>query len=163
MQAIVYKDSEQRLRAPSLFHWDTKWINRIPKDAAGDQKKKKKKMEPSSKLKVFTMSIVLTLMAQTVENLPAMQETWVQSLGWEDPLEKQMATHSSYSCWRIPWTEEPGGLQSTGWQGAGRDWASNSPSLLQLQLRMFSAILHCFTFWHLLKFLSVGLFNLKSH
>ena len=86
-----------------------------------ETKKKKKKMEPSSKLKVFTMSIVLTLMAQTVENLPAMQETWVQSLGWEDPLEKQMATHSSYSCWRIPWTEEPGGLQSTGWQGAGRD------------------------------------------
>ena len=55
-------------------------------------------MEPSSKLKIFTTSIVLTLMAQAVENLPAMQETWVQSLGWEDPLEKQMATHSSYSC-----------------------------------------------------------------
>ena len=57
-----------------------------------------KEMEPSSKLKIFTTSIVLTLMAQTVKNLPAMQETWVQSLGWEDPLEKQMATHSSYSC-----------------------------------------------------------------
>ena len=53
-------------------------------------------------------------MAQLVKNLPAMQETWVQSLGWEDPLEKGMATHSSILAWRIPWIEEPGGLQSTG-------------------------------------------------
>ena len=45
---------------------------------------------------------------------PAMLETWVQSLGWEDPLEEGMATHSSILAWRIPWTEEPGGLQSTG-------------------------------------------------
>ena len=51
-------------------------------------------------------------MAQTVKNLPAMQETWVQSLGQEDPLEKEMATHSSIHAWKIPWTEEPGGLQS---------------------------------------------------
>ena len=51
-------------------------------------------------------------MAQTVKNLPAMQETWVQSLGQEDPLEKGMATHSSILAWRTPWTEEPGGLQS---------------------------------------------------
>ena len=50
--------------------------------------------------------------AQWVKNLPAMQETWVQLLGWEDPLEKGMATHSSILTWRIPWTEESGGLQS---------------------------------------------------
>ena len=49
-----------------------------------------------------------------VKNPPAMQETWIQSLDWEDPLEKGMATHSSIPVWRIPWTEEPGGLQSTG-------------------------------------------------
>jgi len=49
-------------------------------------------------------------MAQMVKNLPAMQETWVRSLGPEDPLEKEMATHSSILIWRIPWTEEPGGL-----------------------------------------------------
>ena len=49
-----------------------------------------------------------------VKNLPAMQETLVQNLGWEDPLEKEMATHSSILPWRIPWTEEPGGLQSMG-------------------------------------------------
>ena len=47
-----------------------------------------------------------------VENLPAIQETQIQSVGWEDPLEKRMATHSSIFAWRIPWTEEPGGLQS---------------------------------------------------
>ena len=52
------------------------------------------------------------LVAQTVKNPPAMRETWVQSLGWENPLEKGMATHSSILAWRIPWIEEPGGLQS---------------------------------------------------
>ena len=51
-----------------------------------------------------------------VKNPPAMQETWVQFLGWEDSLEKEMATHSSIPAWRIPWTEEPGGLQSMGLQ-----------------------------------------------
>ena len=55
-------------------------------------------------------------MAQRVDNLPAMQETWVQFLGWEDPLEKGMVTHSSILAWRIPRTEEPGGLQSMGLQ-----------------------------------------------
>ena len=53
-------------------------------------------------------------MAQLVKKLPAMQETWVQSLGQKDPLEKGMATHSSILAWRIPWTEEPSGLQSIG-------------------------------------------------
>ena len=53
-----------------------------------------------------------SLVAQSVKNLPAMQETQVQSLGWEDPLEKEMATHSSILAWKIPWTEEPDGLQS---------------------------------------------------
>ena len=52
-------------------------------------------------------------MAQMVKNPPAVQETWVQSLGWADPLEEDMATHSSILAWRILWTEEPGGLQST--------------------------------------------------
>ena len=51
-------------------------------------------------------------MVQQVKNLPAVQETWVRSLGWEDPLEKEMATHSSMLAWKTPWTEEPGGLQS---------------------------------------------------
>ena len=62
-----------------------------------------------------------SLVAQTGKNLPVMQETWVQTLGWEDPLEKGMATHSSVLAWRIPWTEEPGGLQSMGPQRVGHD------------------------------------------
>ena len=56
----------------------------------------------------------VSLVAQLVKNLPAMQKTWVQSLDWENSLEKEMATHSSTLAWRIPWTEEPGGLQSMG-------------------------------------------------
>ena len=56
-----------------------------------------------------------------VKNLPATQETRVQSLGWEDPLEKEMATHSSIPAWRILWTEETGGLQSMGLQKAGHE------------------------------------------
>ena len=57
-----------------------------------------------------------SLVAQMVKRLPTMQETWVQSLGREDPLEKEMATHSSTLAWKIQWAEEPGGLQSTGSQ-----------------------------------------------
>ena len=62
-----------------------------------------------------------SLVAQRVKSLPAMQETRVQSLGWEYPLENGMATHSSILVWRIPWTEEPGELQSMGWQRSGHD------------------------------------------
>ena len=61
------------------------------------------------------------LVAQMVKNLPAMLETWVQSLGWEDALEEGMETHSSILAWRIPWTEEPGGLQTMGSQRVGHD------------------------------------------
>ena len=60
-----------------------------------------------------------SLVAQTVKNPPTLQETWVRSLGWEDLLEKGMATHSSIIAWEIPWTEEPGGLQSMGLQRVG--------------------------------------------
>ena len=63
----------------------------------------------------------VSLVAQTVTNLPAMQETWVRSLGWEDPLEREMVTHSSILAWKISWTEEPGGLQSVGSQRIGHD------------------------------------------
>ena len=62
-----------------------------------------------------------SLVAQQLEHLPAMQETQVRSLGWEDPLEKEMETHSSIVAWRIPWTDEPGGPQSTGSQRVGYD------------------------------------------
>ena len=69
------------------------------------------------------------LVAQMVKNPPAMWETWVRSLGWEDPLEEDMATHSSILAWRIPWTEEPGELQSIGSERVGHDWATFTGSV----------------------------------
>ena len=68
----------------------------------------------------------VSLVAQMVKSLPAMQETSVQSLSWEDPLEKGTATHSSIPAWRIPWTEEPSELQSMGLQRVRHDWATNT-------------------------------------
>ena len=69
----------------------------------------------------FVLQDHTSLLAERVKNLPAMQETQVQSLGWEDPLEKEMGTHSSILAWKIPWTEEPGRLQSMGLQRVGHD------------------------------------------
>ena len=66
-----------------------------------------------------------SLVAQMVKHLSAMQETWVQSLGWEDPLEKDLATHSSTLAWKIPWMEKPGRLQSMGSQTVPQDWATS--------------------------------------
>ena len=66
-----------------------------------------------------------SLVAQMVKHLPAMRKTRVRSLGWEDLLEKEMATHSSTLAWRIPWMEEPGRLQSMGSQRVGHDWATS--------------------------------------
>ena len=74
------------------------------------------------------------LVAQMVKNVRAMQEAWVQSLGWKDPLEKGMATHSSICAWRIPWTEKPGGLQSMGSQRAGHDWVTKQVQTLHTLL-----------------------------
>ena len=70
---------------------------------------------------VMWVYVRASLVAQTVKKWPAMRETQIRSLGQEDPLEKGMATHSSILFWRIPWTEEPGGLQSMGSQRAGHD------------------------------------------
>ena len=65
--------------------------------------------------------VIASLLAQMVKHLPAMQKTRVQSLGWEDPLKKEMATRSSTLAWKIPWMEEPGRLQSMGLQRVGHD------------------------------------------
>ena len=73
---------------------------------------------------VTTVSLPGLPWCQTVKNLPVMEETKVQSLGQEDPLEKGMATHSSILAWRIPWTEEPGGVQFMGWQRVRHDRAT---------------------------------------
>ena len=72
-------------------------------------------------MEVFSNYHKARMVAQMVKNPPSMQETWVQSPGWEDPLEKGIATHSSILAWRIPWTEEPGGLQSMRLQRVGHD------------------------------------------
>ena len=69
----------------------------------------------------FDTQLGTSLVVQTVKRLLAMWETWLQSLGQEDPLEKEMATHSSTLAWKIPWTEEPGRLQSMGLQRVGHD------------------------------------------
>ena len=78
-----------------------------------------------------------SLVAQTVKNLPAMRETWVRSLGWEDPLEKGMATHSSILAWRIPWTEEPDRLQSMESQRVRCDLATEQRTTDILSYRLF--------------------------
>ena len=88
----------------------------------------------------FYWSIVAfwaSLVAHMVNNLPEMQETWVWSLGREDPLEGGMATHFSILAWRIWWTEEPGMRQSMGSQGIGHDWVANSIVVLQYCLNSY--------------------------
>ena len=100
-----------------------------------------------------------SLVAQTVKSLPTMQETWVQSLGQEDPLEKEMATHSSIPAWEIPWTKEPGGLQSMGSQRVRHDWVTllHFTSLQKVLLRKSSCWipLSCHLVWvlHIIFFL----------
>ena len=100
--------------------------------------------------------LVASLVAQIVKNLPALWETWVWSLGWEIPLEQSMANHSSILPWRIPWTEEPGGLKSMGLQRVRYNWATkhSGESLfvhetfpdLSIPWRLgSSSVLHCHT------------------
>ena len=79
----------------------------------------------ASRLQNWSSLPLSSLVAQMVKHLPAMRETQVWSLGWEDPLEKEVATHSSILSWKIPWMEEPGGLQSMGSQRVGHDWATS--------------------------------------
>ena len=89
-------------------------------------------------LKLYTACVMV---AQMVKRLPAMWEIWVRSLGWEDLLEKETATHSSTLAWRIPWMEEPGRLQSMGSQRVGHDWVTSLSFLLYVITVGFSAYL----------------------
>ena len=89
-----------------------------------------------------------SLVAQTVMRLSAMQETRVRSLGWEDPLEKEMAAHSNILAWKIPWTEEPGRLPSMGSQRVRHDWATshshgNLHVLAEMKCRHLETLLSC--------------------
>ena len=74
----------------------------------------------------------VSLVVQMVKNMPAIWETWVRSLGWEDSLEEGMATHSSILAWRIPWTEEPGGLQSMGLTRVRHNWVTKHNTFVLL-------------------------------
>ena len=97
----------------------------------------KKSMQYSEIKPVFSIPISIqkswaSLVAQMVKNLPAVQETRVWSLGWEDPLEEEMASYSSILAWRITWAEEPGGLQSMGPQRVRHDWATEHTQTIVL-------------------------------
>ena len=101
------------------------------------------------------------LVAQTVKHLPAMRETWVRSLGWEGPLEKEMATYCSTLAWKIPWMEEPGRLQPTGSKSVGHNWVTSisifnfiytliieqSSFLLSVLLKLRCGMSLCLHFW----------------
>ena len=91
-------------------------------------------------LKVTVNEVGASLVAQRLKHLPAMWDTWVQSLGQEDPQEKEMATHSSILAWRIPWTEEPG----MGSQRVGRDWATKQQQQqLLFAILSWTLLMHC--------------------
>ena len=80
------------------------------------------------------------LIAQSVKNLPAVQETGVWSLGWKDPLEKEMVTHSRILAWKISWTEEPGGLQSMGSQRVRHNWVTKTKQLYENSSDLITAL-----------------------
>ena len=103
----------------------------------------------------ITIITEISPVAQTLKRLPAMRETWVRSLGWEYPLEKEMATHSSTLAWRILWTEEPGGLQSMGSQSVGHDWVT---SLLHFFFTEIS--IRQWWYWHLV---FINLWNIEMN
>ena len=96
---------------------------RIPwrEEPGGLQSTGSQRVGHNRRTNTHTYVYMASLVAQLVKSLPAIQETWVQSLGREDPLKKEMATHSSILACRIPWTEEPGGLQSIGSQRVGHN------------------------------------------
>ena len=110
--------------------------------------------------KIYLSRYQASLVAQRVKNPPAMRETWVQSLGWEDPLEEGMAIYSSILAWRMPWTEEPGGLQSMGSQRVGQTerlstqslQAMSSPTLPISSCRLFFKIKF---YWNAVLFLGL--------
>ena len=101
-------------------------------------------LKPATESILFFNFLKLIMVAQTVKSLPAVQGTRVQSLGREDPLEKEMATHSSILAWKIPWVEEPGRLQSMESQRVRHDWATSLSLFLSLLNPLAkSAVMSC--------------------
>ena len=109
----------------------------------------------TSQVHVWSYMHLTSLVAQMVKRLPTMWETWVHSLGWEDPLEKEVATHSSILAWKIPWMEEPGRLLSMGSKRVRHDWVTSlthryyrddmksSPLILSLATKCTSLVVQC--------------------
>ena len=104
-----YKDTSRTESGPTPTQWD---LILTCSSLLKDPISKEGHTPRSQQLRCEHTFAGASLVAQMVKNLPATQETWVQSLGWEDLLEKGMATHSNILAWRIPWTEEPGGLHT---------------------------------------------------
>ena len=88
-----------------------------------------------------------SLVAQMVKHLPTMRETQVQSLGQEDPLKKEMATHSSILAWKIPWTEEAGRLQFMGSHRVGHDWSNSAAAAAAVKAMVFSVVMYGCDSW----------------
>ena len=95
----------------------------------------------------FILYTRASLVAQMIKSLPAKQKTWVQFLGQEDPLEKGMAIHSNILAWRIPWIEEPGGLQSMWLQRVRHSWATNNFTLAILLIQHLLTHVYVYNFY----------------
>ena len=124
------KSGKITIRPKTTKHWK-KWkeininVKISPSHKSEDLTLFRWKYYPSCyRFNAILTRIRASLVVQLIKNPSAMLETWVWSLGWEDPLEKGKATHSSILVWRIPWTEEPGRLQSTGLQRVWHNWAT---------------------------------------
>ena len=117
------------------------------------------KLKNNYKLRSFYNENWASLVAQMVKNL-IIHETHVPSLGWEDPLEKRMATHSSILAWRIPWTEEHGGLQSMGSQRVGHNWVTNTFTFMYILVVVWEKCMERWWYglkvWVLLRFIYWG-------
>ena len=111
--------------------WDLKWVAQLSKiiELIMEKNGSRSPSFLTCRSKIYLSRYQASLVAQRVKNPPAMRETWVQSLGWEDHLEEGMAIHSSILAWRMPWTEEPGGLQSLGSQRVGQTERVSTQSL----------------------------------
>ena len=110
----------------------------------------------------FFVFLNMTILVQTVKNQSVVWEALVQSLGREDPLEKEMATHSSLLAWRMPWTEEPGGLQSMGPQRVGHDWATNTFTFVLRGVGSYlTEVLICISLLIFLSFLAMCMTSLE--
>ena len=124
--AFHQSDALSKVSNQSLVWREAKPRAHIMAELWPRQRDLREKIYPETQfIALFSRLSRVSLEAQMAKSLLTMRETWVQSLGEEDPLEKEMGTHSSILTWWIPWTEDPGGLKSMGSQRAGHDWATN--------------------------------------